>query len=301
MGEAADVNKPIGGRFGERPVERRRDVLRHRLPQCPNLRYRFQQPFGRDRHGGWAGVGRFASQHFVEDAAQRVLVASAIETGFAHPLLGAHVDGRAEHEAGLRERGAAIDRDGPGYPEVGDDGAAIFEENVLGLDVAMDDPARMRVRERGGDLAGDAECVAYGELAFAVETGAERLPLDQRHHVEEQPVGASVGGAGVVEREDVGVPERRGGPDLPEKPLRAECVPKLGAENLDGDQSVVLAITGQIHRGHPALPQLALDGVAVGEGGAEMVEGAHRGKLARGDVVHYFGVHVRCGIARRDM
>lgn len=159
----------------------------------------------------------------------------------------------------------------------------------------------MRVRERGGDLAGDAERVADGELAFAVETGAERLPLDQRHHVEEQPVGAGVGGAGVEEREDVGVPERCGGPDLPEKPLRAERVPKFGAEDLDGDGAVVLAIAGQVHRGHPALPQLALDGVAVGEGGAEVVEGAHRGKLARDEAVHCCGVQARCGIPRPGM
>ena len=87
----------------------------------------------------------------------------------------------------------------------------------------------------------------------------------------------------------LGCRSARGGPDLPEKPLRAECVPKLGAEHLDGDGSVVLAIAGQVHRRDPALPQLALDGVAVGEGGAKMVEGAHRGKLARGEAVHYCG------------
>ena len=52
---------------------------------------------------------------------------------------------------------------------------------------------------------------------------------------------------------------------------------------------------------HPALPQFALDGVAVGEGGAEVVEGAHRGKLARDDAVHYCGVRVRWGIPRPGM
>ena len=178
--------------------------------------------FAAIRHGGWAGVRWFAPEHLVQHAGQRVLVAAAVER-FGHSLLRAHVDRSAEHEACLRKRSTAVSGDRARDAEVGDDGAAILQQNVLGLDVAMDDPASMRVRERGRDLVANPERVIYGELALAVEPAAERLALDQRHHVEEQGLRAGVGGAGVVEREDVGVAERRGGLDLPEEPLSAEC------------------------------------------------------------------------------
>ena len=41
---------------------------------------------------------------------------------------------------------------------------------------------------------------------------------------------------------------------------------ELGAEHLERDAPVVPEILGQIHGGHPALPQLPLDPVAVGQG-----------------------------------
>ena len=65
-----------------------------------------------------------------------------------------------------------------------------------------------------------------------------------------------------------------------------------GGTRLDGDGSVVFAIAGEVDDGHPALAQLALDGVAVGQGGAEVVEGAHRVKLARRDDVDCCRVRV---------
>jgi hypothetical protein len=54
--------------------------------------------------------------------------------------------------------------------------------------------------------------------------------------------------------------------------LGAEHGGELGAEDLDGDLPVVLAILGQIDRRHATAPQLPLDAVAVGQGGLEAVE-----------------------------
>ena len=53
----------------------------------------------------------------------------------------------------------------------------------------------------------------------------------------------------------------------PRPPLGAEHGGKLGAQDLEGDLALVLEILGQVDGGHAALAQLALDAVAVGEGG----------------------------------
>ena len=59
------------------------------------------------------------------------------------------------------------------------------------------------------------------------------------------------------------------GLDLAQEPLGADHRGELGAQDLDGDLAVVLEVLGQVHRGHAALAQLALDAVAVGERGGE--------------------------------
>ena len=57
--------------------------------------------------------------------------------------------------------------------------------------------------------------------------------------------------------------------DLAEEALGAERGGELGPEHLEGDQALVPQVAREIDRGHAALPELALDGVAAGEGGSE--------------------------------
>ena len=63
--------------------------------------------------------------------------------------------------------------------------------------------------------------------------------------------------------------------DLAGEAVRSHGHGDLGAQNLERDLAVVLDVLGEIDRGHPALPELALDGVAVGEGLAKGVEDVH--------------------------
>ena len=62
------------------------------------------------------------------------------------------------------------------------------------------------------------------------------------------------------------MPEARRRLDFSEKPLSADDNRQLGLQDLEGDVAVVLQVLGQINRGHPALTQLTLDGVAALEG-----------------------------------
>ncbi len=63
--------------------------------------------------------------------------------------------------------------------------------------------------------------------------------------------------------------EPGGEADLPLEPLGPHGGGELGVEDLEGDGPVVAEIPREIHGGHAAPPELALDGVAVGERGLE--------------------------------
>ena len=149
--------------------------------------------------------------------------------------------------------------------EVGHQGPAIVQQDVLRLDVAVDHAVAVGVVERPGDLGSDADRIADRELLLAVQPVPQRFALDERHHVVRGPVDF----AGVDQAEDVGVLQVGDGLDLAEEPLGADHRRELRPQHLDRDLAVVLQVLGEIHRRHAALPQLPLDAVAVGEGGGE--------------------------------
>ena len=63
------------------------------------------------------------------------------------------------------------------------------------------------------------------------------------------------------------------GLDLAEEPLGADDGGELRPKHLDGDLAVVLEVVGEVHGGHAAGAELALDPVAVGHGEGEPVDG----------------------------
>jgi hypothetical protein len=79
---------------------------------------------------------------------------------------------RAEREAGLRHAGAAGTLHGERDPEIGHQRLAIVEQDVLGLDVAMDNALGMGVVQRAGHLAADPYRLGDRQLALALEAVA---------------------------------------------------------------------------------------------------------------------------------
>ena len=71
--------------------------------------------------------------------------------------------------------------------------------------------------------------------------------------------------------------EPGGEADLALEPLGAERGGELGEQDLERDRAVVPEVLGQVDHGHAAAPELALEGVAVGEGVAQAIRHAHRG------------------------
>src|SRR5205085_3481619 len=84
--------------------------------------------------------------------------------------------------------------------------------------------------------------------------------------------GEAVGFPRIDERQDVRVLELRREADLSEKPLGTEDGGKLRAEHFERDGAVVLEISGEIDRGHPAAAELALDRVTTREGRTHALE-----------------------------
>ena len=64
-------------------------------------------------------------------------------------------------------------------------------------------------------------------------------------------------------------------PHFAQEALGADDGAQVGAKDFERDLAVVLQIAREIDGGHSAGADLALDGVAVGEGGSEALGGRH--------------------------
>ena len=133
-------------------------------------------------------------------------------------LLRAHVGRRPYRKA---SRGKALGpsfTNCPGNAEVRDHRMVRLEEDVLGLHVAMHDPATMGVVERVGHFSRNLERVFQSQPAISIEPLSEGPSIHEGHHVVEKPVGFT----GVEKRQNVGVGQLGRDLDLPQEPLGAE-------------------------------------------------------------------------------
>ncbi len=172
-----------------------RSPLQHRRHQCVQ----------RDRNPGdplaqrpiVVGGRRLADEQLVQDAAERV----EIGAGVAEPageLLRRHVRQRAGHRARLdhRTRVAAL---AMGQAQVDDHRPAVgADEDVRGLQVAMDQPAFVQCRERFADRSDQLQDrtelgVGPRRSAWRLRPGRERLALDDLHREPRTPRFLTVG------------------------------------------------------------------------------------------------------------
>jgi hypothetical protein len=77
---------------------------------------------------------------------------------------------------------------------------------------------------------------------------------------------AGVGLSRVEHGKDVRMLKLGGDVDLVQEPLGPERTHQLGTQDLERHVAVVLSVVCQIHRGHPAVPELALDHVPFADG-----------------------------------
>jgi hypothetical protein len=169
-----------------------------------------------------------AHDHLVEHAGETVLIAAAVDVSAPGRLLRTHVGWRADDCPGLREVLVPGRRDRSSDAEVSHDRAVAGEHDVFGLDVAMHHSLFVRVGQRVRHVGRNAHGVSDRELFFSVESVAQRLALNVRHHVVEE----ASGGARVVQRQDVRMLQPRGRFDLEEEPVGPESRREFGVQHL---------------------------------------------------------------------
>jgi hypothetical protein len=91
------------------------------------------------------------------------------------------------------------------------------EQDVLGLDVAVDHVVAVRIGERVGNLPADLERVIDRQLLLPIQPVAEGFAFDIGHDVEEEAASLPR----VEQRQDVGMIEPAGELDLPQESLGA--------------------------------------------------------------------------------
>ena len=210
---------------------------------------------------GRPGEGRLTRQHLVEHAAEGVDIRPGIQIPFSGSLLGTHV-GRRPHRHPRLGQGLPSSADRTGDPEIGDQGATIAgQQDVLGLDVAVDDAMLVGVLEGQRRLPRDAQRILHRKLFLSGEPVAEALALDIRHRKPQ----LTRRFPRVVNREDVGMLQPGDQPDLALEPFGTKSDGELGMQDLQRHRSLVPDVLREVDRGHPTATELPLDPVAVSQ------------------------------------
>ena len=213
----------------------------------------------REDHGelALARVRPHAGQAFEEHAAERVHVGPQVDRPALDLLRWDVVDradeaslaGEAAHRRRVsREAEVAEIRVLPAVDR--------GDEDVAGLDVAVDEAGRMSCVERLGDLRDQRERAVGLERSLAAEQLAQVGPVDVRHR-EEQP---AVDLSRRDRRGDVGMVERRRDLRLAQEALaKPLLVGKLGCEHLERDAVAGADVLGEVDGARRALGDQGLD------------------------------------------
>ena len=161
--------------------------------------------------GGAAKKRGPSDEAAVGDDGERIQVRADVERA-AQRLLRAHVQRCSKNLTGSRLERRAVRTDRFGDPEVHhfDPGLGVIltQEQVLGLDVAVDDVHRVRAAEPSTGLADDDRGERRGQRAVACEAAAEIFASQQLHGDEGE---TSFGEAGVEDGHHVGALDARCG------------------------------------------------------------------------------------------
>jgi hypothetical protein len=150
-----------------------------------------------------------------------------------------------------------------------------LEPDVVGLEVAVDDPVLVRLLHRGADLVEDLHHAGQGQALLLAEHLTQAAPVEVFHDqighlVITQPSESEVGDV-----DDVGMSQPAGRACLAPEALHEVAVPhELRSDQLQSDLASGPDMGGQIHRTHATAPEEALEAVFVGKGRAQAIQRA---------------------------
>ena len=204
--------------------------------------------------------GRLARQHLEAHNGECVDIGARIDVILAGELFGRHVRRGAGGHPCARE--ARIIRgllERTRNAEVGQQRVPILQQDVLRLDVAMDEPARVCLGQRVSDLRQYSNRVANGQLSLSVETLPKGLPRNPGRDVVQQSVFRASGEDG----QDVGVLQLRGQRDLALEARGADLTHEIWREHLHDNLAIERSLRGHEEPAHAAGRQLAVYTVGI--------------------------------------
>ena len=255
LGHLGGVAVAVGGVLGAGLLQHRPEALGQRHARRAGVGERGGQVTGEHLHQRPALHRVITDQQEPERQAQGVDVAGR-RGGFAGALFGRHVLRTAQERPGGGElRGV---RRRAGQPEVGDLHAAVgCQQQVAGLDVAVDDALGVGGRQGPGAAGDDAGGLAGRHRAVGPDLGVQ----GPAGHVLGDDERAAAELADLEHRDDVGMAQGGGQAGLAEEPLAGLGVG--GGEELDGDLPAEDGVLGAVDHPHPAAAQQPPDCVAA--------------------------------------
>ncbi len=138
------------------------------------------------------------------------------------------------------------------------------QEDVVGLEIAVDDARLVRAAEGARDVRDHAHGVHVRQPAQLEEPVRERLAVEQLHRDEGD--GRRLVDAVIDDLHDVGAAQRGRGLRLPLEALEhLRLRADLRIDELDGDRRVERQVLRFPHRSHPALTELLGQAVTAGD------------------------------------
>ena len=139
----------------------------------------------------------------------------------------------------------------------------MFQQDIIGLDVAVNHAAAMCVAERPRYLLHHARRVTAGEQSLALHPLRERLAVDKRHHEEHEVVVR----LDRVNGHDVWVHQLRRRARLAQEPFTLRGILReVALQQLDRDRALEGYVAGQEHYPHAAAPNFPLERIAPRNG-----------------------------------
>ena len=262
----------------EAPLDRCGEPGRHVGPQRAQRHRRLVEDAPARDGEVRRGEGRRSGEQLVEHDARRPDVAPPVERHPLH-LLGRHVPGRSEDVPLLRDRRLARQielRDAEieelhDAPPVG----PLHDEEVRGLEIAVDDAERVRLREGAARLIHDRDDVLprHRILALLRERGDVVALQVLEDHVRD----AVLQRVDVHHADDVLARQTQGGARLAKHAGRHGRVARERlVQHLDRDGLVEPQVPGLEDDAHPASPEDAFDGVFPADDAIEPRPITHR-------------------------
>ena len=135
------------------------------------------------------------------------------------------------------------------------------QQNIFGLDVAVDDAFSVSVMQSPRDVAKNRDDLPNGKRSHLAHARAKRFSADERHRVVRDAVGNSCG----QNRDDVRMLERSGDSDFPREPLTAYLGRYIRPQHFHDYLAPESLFAGEEYARHASAAELALYSVGVTE------------------------------------